>query len=357
MNQSSNEYVQRRRFVHNGIEFYIFFQKLPNAHPELLAYMDGISVGWQQCCASILDGDIHSSVCISETNKKVIQLTGDFADRGEALVAENRLEMSASFEHALANRSLVSLNYNEVVQFSKKRPDMYFPTSNGRYPFRSAEGAMLKVIKINNYPYLADHTPEEPWMYKQAVLPFIRENMESETGRRPITEQDRAALYQTKLDCRKIENQQMLRNPFEHKLVGQYTVYANVNISAKTCLGVYGGTVLARRVFAENTAHWKELNDQLVVEGDNILSKVNTIFRYDHSGQPVGEDREACNALLVSYGAELGEWKDGKWVSTARISLPVAFSRKNIRAGDELRFAYGLSNDAVVRRFATSSTS
>ncbi|MFL9989528.1 hypothetical protein [Paraburkholderia sediminicola] len=163
------------------------------------------------------------------------------------------------------------------------------------------------------------------------VLPFISSEVDDQT---------RSRLY-SRLQCRRIEQ---VSRPEESALVGQNGVFATGPVQKGSCLGVYGGMLVGPSVGSAKPtcarAHvGLDKQDSRFVDGDNILSRINTSFLYDANGKPYAEDPAACNALPCIYTMALS---DG-----TLINLPVYFSACDIPADAELRVSYGLTPDQI----------
>jgi len=207
-----------------------------------------------------------------------------------------------------------------------RRP--YTVKLDGEYPLQWADGTPA-VVQFDANPDL------DPALLER-IKPYIdpaRSNA------------DRAALYHTNLDGRRM-NESDLTCPQEKALIGQWGVFAKRRIPAETCLGIYGGTLLDeehlitiadRRYLAKGEA----TEPQYVVNGENIMSLLNTILLFDADGQVIAQDTQQHNVRSQPFSC--------KTTSGDVVSLIAFFSSQEIEQDSELRWNYGYDERALVR--------
>jgi len=188
----------------------------------------------------------------------------------------------------------------------------------GEPPFRDADHGVVHVVEVlDRADAFADVEP-----YTDARI-----------GRRT-----RASHALRLLEPRVIEADH-LRSPQEAALIGQRGLFARRDIAAGTCLGVYGGQLLDEvDLFLLDDDRYlmsaSEPIGEVAVNGENLLSLMNTLFLFDADGQPDGHPAEGYNVRGESFTVRL---RHG-W--SARIH---AFrAAQDIPAGQELRWNYDL---------------
>lgn len=130
-----------------------------------------------------------------------------------------------------------------------------------------------------------------------------------------------------------------LRSPGEVALIGQRGLFARHDIPAGTCLGVYGGQLLDEvdLFLLDDDRYLMSASDPIgsvAVNGENLLSLMNTLFLFDAEGRTLGHPPAGYNVRGESFPVRL---RHG-W--TARIH---AFrASEDIPAGRELRWNYDL---------------
>ncbi|MDH0868192.1 hypothetical protein [Mitsuaria sp. GD03876] len=130
-----------------------------------------------------------------------------------------------------------------------------------------------------------------------------------------------------------------LRAPEELELIGQWGLFARTDIAAGTCLGVYGGQLLDEvDLFLLDDDRYlmsaSEPIGEVAVNGENLMSLMNTLFEFDADGRPAGHPAEGYNVTGESFAVRL---RHG-W--SARIHAFRASA--DIPAGTELRWNYDL---------------
>lgn len=205
--------------------------------------------------------------------------------------------------------------------YSEKK--MHFsPVQNGSYPFRDSVG------RPNLLMYIAPVSGNGLYQC-ESLSPFI--DLQKTTV-------ERQALYDEYLECRQITEKDC-RHPNEKDLIGQNAVVAKKAISAGQCLGVYGGEIKHADDARDDTytlyvAHPRK---EMVIEGDNILSRLNTVYQYDESGIPCAQADSGYNVEFVSFAGELQHPIAGG----QQIIVTAVFALTDIPANQELRVSYG----------------
>ncbi|MBN2987950.1 dermonecrotic toxin domain-containing protein [Pseudomonas lactucae] len=259
-------------------------------------------------------------------------------------------ESSAS-EYESATEGTVELRYsaNELAymrsmrgyQYSQNYRRIYDRANNGRYPLRDEQGLPMRIRHIQSHSKSLI-TGE---VRKSDVLrPYIRwEGFE-----------DVARLYEDKLELVTFTAAHQKFAP-EAAMIGEAAVVSRRAISKGEPLGVYGGEVLpyeiARRRRDPYLMQIRDirptspyaLNMQPVLSGDNILSRINTIFEYEN-GQPVRQAATGYNTEAAQFRVmtQVGEKPQEQAILTA------LFATQDIPAATELRWNYQY-DEATIR--------
>ncbi|MCC7005721.1 MAG: hypothetical protein IT497_03620 [Ottowia sp.] len=209
----------------------------------------------------------------------------------------------------------------------------YHPGNNGKYPIRDERGNNIRMTQIASLSNEGKH-------HADGVKPFITTQK---------TEAERAALYDDYLLCRPFskENQQ---HPNEKTLLGQNTVIAKKEIHKRQCLGVYGGTVKPTEALRDEDTYAMSITAKrdLAIDGDNILSRINTRLHYDQTGKACAHARTGYNVTFITFNTVLEREIKGQ----KNVMLPVVCATSDIKTGEELRIDYGYSTDLVKTMFA-----
>ncbi len=226
-------------------------------------------------------------------------------------------------------------------QYSQNHRRLYDRANNGRYPLRDEQGLPMRIRQIQSH----SRSLSTGEVRKSDVLrPYIRwEGFE-----------DVARLYEDKLELVTFTAAHQKFAP-EAVMIGEATVVSRRPISKGEPLGVYGGGVLpfqiarARqdpylmqiKIMQPITPHAPSM--QPVLSGDNILSRINTIFEYEN-GQPVRQAATGYNAEAAQFWVmtQVGQNPQEKAILTA------LFATEDIPAATELRWNYQY-DEATIR--------
>lgn len=159
---------------------------------------------------------------------------------------------------------------------------------------------------------------------------------------RGLSQAARGNLYQANLYAKKID-EGMLRSPQERSLIGQLGGFARRAIPANACIGLYGGMLLdnADRIMLPDQRYLAKCSDAgtRYVNGENIVSLLNTTFLYDARGAITGQDEQGVNLHVRPFPCKTDEGTS--------ISLIALFASRDIEKDSELRWSYGYTNDAL----------
>jgi hypothetical protein len=194
------------------------------------------------------------------------------------------------------------------------------------FPLRDPDHGDVHVLDVDalSQPDAGGHRhPSEP------VLPFLDAHVRAKL---------RAGLYRRWLRPGRLEPRH-LRAAHESALLGQWGVFAARPIPAGTCVGVFGGLLLDEVDGFALRSHRHAMSvsavpGRVAVNGENVLSLVNTLFEADAQGTWVGHPARGYNADMLHFDARLAfGWQ-------ARIVAGIA--TEDIAAGTELRWNYRL---------------
>jgi hypothetical protein len=165
----------------------------------------------------------------------------------------------------------------------------------------------------------------------QQVLPFLEPHVRGRT---------RAGLYQRWLVPGRLEAHH-LRGEHEGPLLGQWGVFARHAVPAGTCVGVFGGLLLdeADGLALRNHRHALSASATpgvAAINGENILSLVNTLFETDDRGTWTGHPATGYNAEMARFDVRLQHGWD--------VQVVACVTMQDIPAGHELRWNYRLGH-------------
>lgn len=244
-------------------------------------------------------------------------------------------------------------------QYSQNYRRQYDRANNGRYPLRDTDGQPLRIKFIQAVG--KSHTSETT-VNKYLVLPFIKWQSYEQVAR----------LYDEKMEVVTFTAAHQ-KFPEEASLIGESTVISRKAIRKGDVLGVYGGELLPTPVAtvrkdpylmnvqpkntpkSDATEHPTMMTRDVMLSGDNITSRINTIFEYE-DGRPVRQAKAGYNVEGAPFDVDVQKGNE-PW---KRMSLCILFASEHINAGDELRWNYSYPESHVRKLFgapATSSTS
>ena len=236
---------------------------------------------------------------------------------------------------------------------SPNRIGSYNRANNGKYPLRDYQG---RAIRIRELEQAVTIDPGVRYTSEQ-IKPYIQFQGYEQVG----------ARYEEKLQLRSFTAQDM-KAPGESALIGQATVVANRRIAKGEIVGVYGGTVLPMGIFgpsgqtytmrvgSKEVARGNTLVEEPIhLSGDNIISRINTLFEYDAQGKPLRQAPSGYNVEAVGFNVEADRWMgvgEGARTKRENLILTAVFATEDISAGAELRMDYQYTEGAIKNLFA-----
>lgn len=232
--------------------------------------------------------------------------------------------------NSLVNASTLPIRA-EMNKGERQWRTQYHPENNGKYPIRDEAGNPVRIIQIAPMS-------EDTELTTIPVKPFIN----SQT-----TEAARAALYNDYLLCRPFSVRDQ-RHTNEACLVGQNTVVAKQMIRTGQCLGVYGGQINSFANIQDRTYVLSVSSDnQIAIDGDNVLSKINTLLKYSAAGIAYDQADTGYNVEFRAFKVKLATPIAGK----QDILLPIVVASTDIQPGEELRINYHYTTRFVASIF------
>ncbi|WP_416773204.1 dermonecrotic toxin domain-containing protein [Pseudomonas sp. RHF3.3-3] len=225
-------------------------------------------------------------------------------------------------------------------------PLTYDRIDNARYPLRDLDGQALTVIALH---YSSTPGSAQSQARAQQLLPYLAQGIEV------------ARLYERKLGIRRFKAQHM-RSADEQHLVGRFHVTARRDLASGELLGVYGGMLIPLIVCQHRLdpfATWVQYERSLelirfrdgqprtalpCLSGDNILSRINTIFEYE-DGVPARQARSGYNVEAVAFPVDI-RTHDG-CIEKDRYFLTALFTSQTVKADEELRLNHGYSDEQI----------
>ncbi|MGY2238858.1 dermonecrotic toxin domain-containing protein [Pseudomonas gingeri] len=234
-------------------------------------------------------------------------------------------------------------------QHQPNRMGEYDRVNNGRYPLRDLQGKPLRIRKIQS---TSDVTDSGLRHQAQDILPYLKWDSHEEV----------AKLYEEKLLLRTFTAEDA-RFPPETSMVGQAMVVARKPLKAGEAIGVYGGNFIPFHVsnarkdpfvidILPNPPSGRPKWDRLVLTGDNIISRINSIFEYE-GRLPVRQASSGYNVEGATFPVDV-EVADGR---LEPFLLSAFFTTRGIPADEELRWNYGYTEAGVRTTFAEPETS
>jgi hypothetical protein len=229
-------------------------------------------------------------------------------------------------------------------QYSQNYRRIYDRANNGRYPLRDTLGRPMRIRQIQSH---GKSLTTEAVFAASELHPYIRwqgyENV--------------ARLYEDKLEVTSFTAAHQ-KCAQEASLIGEATVVTRRALKKGQALGVYGGELLPLYVararqdpylmpiknLRPTTPH--AVNMQLVLSGDNALSRINTIFEY--------EGELPIRQASVGYNVEAAQFRIQAQVDDnthEQLILTGLFASEDIAAGAELRWNYQYDESTIRELF------
>ena len=233
-------------------------------------------------------------------------------------------------------------------QRQPNRMGEYDRVNNGRYPLRDLSGNPLRIRKIQRMSEINDSGVRYP---AKEILPYLKWENHEEV----------AKLYEEKLLLREFTAEDA-KFPQETSMIGQAMVVARKPLKAGEAIGVYGGNFIPFHVSNARRDPFvidvmpgplptRPTWDRLVLTGDNIISRINSIFEYE-GRLPVRQASSGYNVEGATFPVDV-EIAEGR---LEPFLLSGFFTTRDIPADEELRWNYGYTEAGIRITFAEPET-
>lgn len=267
-----------------------------------------------------------------------METSDEFESAHSSIPYESAEEGSVSTQ--FTRQELRTMRSERSYQQSQNYRRIYDRANNGRYPLRDLEGRPMRIKLLQSQ---GKSTTSDTVYRNKDIRPYIQwEGYENV-----------ARLYEDKLEVTPFTAAHQ-KFPQEASLIGEATVITRRAIKKGEALGVYGGELvpwyvaMARRdpylVPIKNVRPTTPyaLNTQEVLSGDNILSRINTVFEY-HADCPIRQAANGYNteAAMFNVATQVGNNPQEKMVVMG------LFAIEDIPAGGELRWNYKYDESTI----------
>ncbi|NWB83273.1 dermonecrotic toxin domain-containing protein [Pseudomonas gingeri] len=282
-----------------------------------------------------------------------IGLKGGAPGPGHSKIQLSETSMVSALEYVkpepFTREDLLRMKAIKSYQRQPNRMGEYDRVNNGRYPLRDLSGNPLRIRKIQ---HMSEITDSGVRYQAKDILPYLKwENHEAV-----------AQLYEEKLLLRQFTAEDA-KFPQESSMIGQAMVVARKPLSAGEAIGVYGGNFIPFHVSNARRDPFvidvlpgplpdKPTWDRLVLTGDNIISRINSIFEYE-GRLPVRQAGSGYNVEGATFPVDV-EIAEGR---LEPFVLSGFFTTRDVPADEELRWNYGYSEAGTRITFAAPETS
>lgn len=244
---------------------------------------------------------------------------------------------------------LMQMRSQESYQHSQNYRRRYNRANNGRYPIRDVDGQPLRIRLIQA---TGKSLTSEIKISKNKLIPYIQWEGYEKVAR----------LYEEKMELVTFAATH-LKSPLESALIGEKTVVARRALTKGEVLGLYGGELLPKSVavyrkdpylLSAEPHHLPKhgapgpsaISRDLLLSGDNITSRINTIFEYE-DGLPVRQAAAGYNVEAVPFDMHVQKGTE----PMQRLQLTALVTSEAIPVGAELRWNYEYSEQIIKKLF------
>ena len=244
----------------------------------------------------------------------------------------------------------MQMRSQESYQHSQNYRRRYNRANNGRYPIRDVDGQPLRIRLIQA---IGKSLTSEIKISKNKLIPYIQWEGYEKVAR----------LYEEKMELATFAATHM-KSPLESALIGEKTVVARRALTKGEVLGLYGGELLPKSVaiyrkdpylLSPEPLHLPKqgaapspsvISRDLLLSGDNITSRINTIFEYE-DGLPVRQAAAGYNVEAVPFDMHVQKGTE----PMQRLQLTALVTSEAIPVGAELRWNYEYSEPVIKKMF------
>lgn len=249
---------------------------------------------------------------------------------------------------------LSHMRSDKSYRYSENYRRIYVRANNGRYPLRDTDGLPLRIRSLQA---LGTSPTSGRTFSKELVLPYIQWEGYEKVAR----------LYDEKLEVVTFTAAHQ-KFPEERVLIGQSAVVNKQPLKKGEIIGVYGGELVPITVAAHrqdpylndispidqpgssNEASPRPIRSDVVLSGDNILSRINTIFEYEE-GMPVRQAAAGYDVESAFFKAYVQKGEQPREC----VTLTVLFANEDIPANTELRWNYQYEETMIQEMFGAGA--
>ncbi|MBC3362890.1 DUF6543 domain-containing protein [Pseudomonas sp. SWRI154] len=223
---------------------------------------------------------------------------------------------------------------------------IYDRANNGRYPIRDTDGLPMRIRRIQS---LGTSSTSGRTFNKDLVLPYIKWEGYEKVAR----------LYEDKLEVVPFTAAHQ-KFPEEEVLIGQLAVVNKLPLKKGEIIGVYGGELVPLPIAgrrrdpylldiqpieqpsSSSAASPPPVRSDVVLSGDNMLSRMNTVFEYEN-GIPVRQAAAGYNVEPASFNVYTQKGSQPQ----ESMRLTAFFATEDIPANTELRWNYQYEDEGI----------
>lgn len=222
-------------------------------------------------------------------------------------------------------------------QHSQNYRRIYDRANNGRYPLRNLLGQPMRIRSLQTR---SKSLTSNATFSSDLIKPYIRWEGYEQVAR----------LYEDKLEVTPFTAAHQ-KAPEESVMIGESTVITRKPIKKGETLGVYGGEQVPDVVAGYRRDPYlldiraptsPPTADVPNLSGDNVLSRINTIFEYE-AGQPIRQAATGYNVEVARFTVETQVGDEPR----QEFALSAFFASEDIPATAELRWNYQY-NEATI---------
>ena len=244
---------------------------------------------------------------------------------------------------------LMKMRSQENYQHSQNYRRVYNRYNNGRYPIRDMDGQPLRIRFMQA---IGKSLTSDIRIPKSKITPYIQWQGYEKVAR----------LYEDKMEVATFTAAHQ-KFPQEAALIGEKTVIARRTLQKHEVLGLYGGELLPKIVATYRQDPYllsvephklpkpgerapDALTNDVLLSGDNITSRINTIFEYEDN-YPVRQATSGYNVEAVPFDMDVQKGTQ----PMQRLQLTALVANDVIPAGTELRWNYQYSEPVIRKMF------
>jgi hypothetical protein len=234
----------------------------------------------------------------------------------------------------------------------------YDPQIETFYPLRDSGNRPLYIKAIPSQSLLSESGKTYP---AASILPYVNNSRLTKGYVDPPENLARRDLYEEKIESRMFNDVELEKLPESERegLRGQSAVFAKREIKKGEIIGIYSGQITNNTlagnnpfkldVYPENS---KVLNKNLTMVGDNIMSKMNSIFIFDNKTRTWSQAKTGYNVEPATFNVTVDGYAPKDPEPTYR--LVAFYATDDIPADTELRWNYHYDSRQIARLISGS---